>query len=80
MLHGFSGEGSKVDIAPQPEDTHLPQGDEDVNIADFVQDSSSGLQKSSIDFLTCSTDLQDKLPKVDPQGEEVINIADIVQE
>ena len=78
----------KVDMVPQPEDTHLPQGDEDVNIADFVQDSSSGM--SSIDFLPCSTDVQEKLPKVDmapqpedahlPQGDEDVNIADFVVE
>ena len=82
----------KVDMVPQPEDTHLPQGDEDVNIADFVQDSSSGMSRvrSSIDFLPCSTDVQEKLPKVDmapqpedahlPQGDEDVNIADFVVE
>ena len=82
----------KVDMVPQPEDTHLPQGDEDVNIADFVQDSSSGMSRvrSSIDFLPCSTDVQEKLPKVDmapqpedahlQQGDEDVNIADFVVE
>ena len=76
----------KVDMVPQPEDTHLPQGDEDVNIEDFVQDSSSGMssKKSSIDFLSCSTDVQEKLPKVDKAEDahlpEDINIADFVQD
>ena len=76
----------KVDMVPQPEDNHLPQGDEDVNIADFVQDSSSGMfsKKSSIDFLSCSTGVQEKLPKVDKAEDthlpEDINIADFVQD
>ena len=72
----------------EPENAHLPEGDEDVNIANFVQESSSEMsaEKSSIDLLPCSTDLQEKLPKVDmaprpedthlPQGIEDVNIID----
>ena len=84
---------SSVDIVPDPEDAHLPQGGEDVRITDFVQDSSSGTsqsqEKSSIDFLPCSTGFQDKLPKVEmapqpddahPQQGDDINIADFVQD
>ena len=76
----------KVDMVPQPEDTHLPQGDEDVDIANFVQDSSSGMssKNSSIDFLLCSTDVREKLRKVDKAEDghlpEDINIADFVQD
>ena len=55
---------SEVDIVPEPEDAHLPQGDEDISIADFVQDSSSEMSQS-IESLPCSTDIQDKLPTVD---------------
>ena len=68
----------KVDVAPQPEDAHLPQSDKDVNIAYFVPESSLGMsaEKSSIDFLPCSTDLQEKLPKVDmsPQPEDAYRV------
>ena len=84
---------SSVDIVPDPEDAHLQQGGEDVSITDFVQDSSSGTsqsqEKSSIDFLPCSTGFQDKLPKVEmapqpddarPQQGDDVNIADFVQD
>ena len=88
-----SNDCSSVDIVPDPEDAHLQQGGEDVSIRDFVQDSSSGTsqsqEKSSIDFLPCSTDFQDELPKVEmapqpddahPQQGDDVNIADFVQD
>ena len=77
-----------MDITPQPVDAHLLQGEEYVNIANCVQDSSSGTcpLKSSNEFLPCSTDLQE-LPKMDMtpqphllQGEEYVNIANLVQD
>ena len=79
-----------MDIVPESEDVHLPQGDEDISIADFVQDSSSEMSQS-IESLPCSTDIQDKLPTVDlaqesedthlPQSDDGdVNIADFVHE
>ena len=56
-------------MAPPPEDTHLPQGDEKVKIADFVH--SSLPEKSSSSFLPSSTDFKGKLSKVEmgPESE-----------
>ena len=87
----FQDKLPKVDMAPQQEDTHLTQGEEDINVADFVQDNSLGMSAeiSTIDFLPCSTDFQDKFPTVDmapqledahhAQNDEDINITDFVQ-
>ena len=75
-----------MDMTPQPVDTHLLQGEEYVNIANCVQDSSSGSPvKSSIDFLPDLQELpnnMDMTPQpVDAhllQGEEYVNIANCV--
>ena len=61
LFRGAPQERLSIDFLPGL-DTHLPQGDEDVNSTDFVQESSLGI---SPNFLPCSTDLHDKFPETD---------------